>query len=81
MDTQQSESNTELFEPGSAPAAGGALIGQFLISIILVFGGFYLMAVAPSYLDGDGHIGFWIFAAALAACSLGFWTAFRGTRQ
>jgi len=73
MNAQQSESSAELFEPGSAPAPGAAVIGTFLLTFILVFGGFYIMGSAFSVPDPWG----WIFFPGLLLTTLGFLVAFR----
>lgn len=70
--TAPSARQADLFEPASGPGAGAATVLVFIIALVLVFGGFYLMGSA----FGATEHGFWIFAAGLAADTLGFWLAF-----
>lgn len=73
MNAQPSESNAELFEPGAAPAPGGAVIALFLVAAIMVFGGFYGMGIAFS-VPVPWH---WIFFPSLLLTVAGFGVAFR----
>lgn len=70
---RETQSNTELFEPGAAPAPGGSVIAVFVVSLLMIFGGFYLMGLAFS-LEDPWH---WLFAPALLLSVLGFVVAFR----
>lgn len=52
------------------PSAGSILV--FILSAVLVFGGFYLMGMAFS-VEGAG---LWLFSGGLIATVVGFWIPF-----
>lgn len=62
-----------VFAPSPRPRMAASTVFALLASVILVFGGFYLMGSAFSYGEGPG---IWLFAGGLAADVIGFWLAF-----
>lgn len=60
-----------LFAPRS-DRAHPLTIPVFVVSAILVFGGFYLMGLAPSIAGAE----LWLFLAGILVDAIGFWIAF-----
>ncbi|KKI17107.1 MULTISPECIES: hypothetical protein [unclassified Leucobacter] len=60
-----------LFAPRS-DRAHPLTIPVFVVSAILVFGGFYLMGLAPSIAGAE----LWLFLAGILVDTIGFWIAF-----
>lgn len=69
--TETTATSTSLFQPSPNPRLSALEVVAFVLSMVLVFGGFYLFAAA------FGHE--WaleLFAAGLIAETIGFWIAF-----
>lgn len=60
-----------LFAPKS-DRAHPLTIPVFVVAAILVFGGFYLMGLAPSVEGAE----LWLFLAGILVDAIGFWIAF-----
>lgn len=67
-------SSAELFQPSPAQSLSGLERVVFVLALILVFGGFWLMGSA----FGGNEFGIETFAGGLAADAVGFWLAFGG---
>lgn len=62
-----------VFAPSPRARLSGSTVLALLASVILVFGGFYLMSLAFSFGETAG---LWLFVGGLAADVIGFWLAF-----
>ncbi|MBL3700682.1 hypothetical protein [Leucobacter luti] len=60
------------FVPTPNPPISASTIIGFIISAVLVFGGFYLMGLAFSVPGAE----IWLFAGGLGVDALGLWIAF-----
>lgn len=68
---------SSVFEASSEPGAGAGIIALFVLSIVLVFGGFYVMSMA----FGAHEFGIEVFAAGLLLDTIGFFLAFTSFRN
>lgn len=66
--------NDELFAQASRPAASFGTILLFLITFVMLVGGFYLFGISFEY--GESMTSIWLFTAGLLLDSLAFWLAF-----
>lgn len=67
---------SSVFEASSEPGAGAGVIALFVLSIVLVFGGFYVMSLA----FGAHDFGLELFALGLLLDAAGLWLAFTSLR-
>lgn len=74
---ESGKAGSSVFEASSEPGAGAGIIALFVLSIVLVFGGFYVMSMA----FGAHAFGFEVFAAGLLLDALGFGLAFTSLRN
>ncbi|MFA5605678.1 MAG: hypothetical protein WDA07_00620 [Leucobacter sp.] len=72
-ETTDQAKHTAIFAPSPRPRITFGTAILVLLTVILVFGGFYLMGAAFSVPEEQA---FWVFAAALALDTIGFWIAF-----
>lgn len=69
--TETTAPSTSLFQPSPTPRLSALEVVIFVLSIVLIFGGFYLFGAA------FGHEwAFELFAAGIIADTIGFWLAF-----
>ncbi|MBL3686528.1 hypothetical protein D3248_06125 [Leucobacter zeae] len=65
------QETSELFEESSQGAVSAVTAIVFLLSLVLVIGGFVLMSYGFN-IEVGGTVEFWTFAGGLAATVLGF---------
>lgn len=70
--TETTAPSTSLFQPSPNPRLSALEVAVLLLSLVLVFGGFYLMGAA----FGDNQWGLETFAAGLLVDALGLWLVF-----
>lgn len=66
------QSGSSVFAPSAAAPASFGSVLRFLLSLVLVFGGFWVMSLAFSY-EGWGAE---LFVGGLLLDALGLWLAF-----
>ncbi len=64
--------NESLFEESSQGAVSAVTAVVFVLSLLLAFGGLYVMSLAFDTGIVEGMVGFWVFAAGLLASVVGF---------
>ena len=62
-----------VFAPSTQPSAGAGTVVLFIITALLVFGGFYVMSMA-FHLEPATAI--WVFSIGLLMDVIGFWLPF-----
>lgn len=72
VQTSPSAGAESLFQTSSHPRLTFGTLLLFLLSMVFVLGGFYLMGAA----FGGSEADHWLFAGGLAADAFGFWMAF-----
>lgn len=70
--TPENSAPERLFEPSPTPRLPASEIVLILLAMALVFGGFYMMALAFSVPEWA----FWLFGGGIVVDAIGFWVAF-----
>ncbi|MBP6683963.1 MAG: hypothetical protein KA158_00960 [Leucobacter sp.] len=70
--TTETAAPERLFEPSPTPRMPASEIAFIILAMVLVFGGFYMMALAFSVPEWA----FWLFGGGIIVDAIGFWVAF-----